>query len=334
MTIKDIARESGYAVGTVSRVLNNQPNVSAEAREKILAVVQKYNFKLNNNAKHLKQTANSGITIIVKGYQNMLFSTIVERLQKEIKQKNYACMIYYVSEEDNEVEHAVQIARERHPSGILFLGSDLKCFETEFPKIPVPCVLVTNTASKLHFDNLSSVSTDDVKAAYSAIDYLISLGHTKIGILGGVKEKSNPTTYRYEGCVKAFKKHNIPFSEEDQSETALFSMDAGYRAMNRLLDKNPNYTAVFAMADVLAIGAIRAAYDRGLRVPEDISVIGFDGIGLGTYLPVRLTTIRQDWEKISDHSIEILLSEMSGSTKAVHELVPFEVISGESCRKL
>jgi len=209
VTIKDIAKESGYAVGTVSRVLNNQPNVSEEARKKILKVVEKYHFQLNSNAKHLKQTVNSGITVIVKGYQNMLFTSIVERLQKEIKQKNYACMIYYISESDNEVEHAKQICRERHPSGILFLGSDLKCFKTDFSSISVPCVLVTNTATKLRIANLSSVATDDAKGAFAAIDYLISLGHRKIGILGGIREKSNPTKYRYDGCVRAFKKHGI-----------------------------------------------------------------------------------------------------------------------------
>ena len=185
MTIKDIARESGYAVGTVSRVLNNQPDVSEKARKRIMAVVEKYHFRLNNNAKHLKQQTNRGIAIIVKGTRNMLFANMVESLQGLIKEKNYACLLYYIGENDNEVEQALQVCRERQPMGILFLGSNLENFKELFEGVDIPCVLVTNSAESLDFANLSSVSIDDTMAAEKAIEYLVSLGHEKIGILGG-----------------------------------------------------------------------------------------------------------------------------------------------------
>ena len=132
MTIKDIARESGYAVGTVSRVLNNHPDVSEKARKRIMEVVEKYHFRLNNNAKHLKQQTNSGIAIIVKGRGNMLFASMVESLQKLIKEKNYACLIYYIGEEEHEVEQALQVCRERQPLGIMFLGSNRENFIERF----------------------------------------------------------------------------------------------------------------------------------------------------------------------------------------------------------
>ena len=109
MTIKDIAREAGYSVGTVSRVLNNSPDVSDKARKKILDVVDKYHFKLNSNAKHLKMQSKDGIAIIIKGTQNMLFATIVEQMQGLIRQKDYSCMVYYLDEDDNELEQAIQI---------------------------------------------------------------------------------------------------------------------------------------------------------------------------------------------------------------------------------
>ena len=107
MTIKDIARLSGYAVGTVSRVLNGSPQVSEAARNRIMAVVQEHNFKLNNNAKHLKQQASKGIAIIVKGTQNMLFAGIMERLQNRVIEQGFASLVYYIDEEDNEVEQAL-----------------------------------------------------------------------------------------------------------------------------------------------------------------------------------------------------------------------------------
>ena len=113
LTIKDIARESGYAVGTVSRVLNNHPDVSDKARAKILEVVEKHHFKLNSNAKHLKQQASNGIAIIVKGNQNMLFASIVEQMQGMIREKGYACLMYYIGEMENELEQALQVIIER-----------------------------------------------------------------------------------------------------------------------------------------------------------------------------------------------------------------------------
>lgn len=334
MTIKDIARESGYAVGTVSRVLNNHPEVSDKARARIMEVVEKHHFKLNNNAKHLKQQASNGIAIIVKGNQNMLFASIVEQMQGMIREKGYACLMYYIGEMEDELEQALQVIVERRPMGILFLGSNLSYFKERFDRVHIPCVLVTNSAESLGFSNLSSVSTDDSEAAFAAVDHLIGLGHERIGILGGQLEKSRAAITRYIGCRNAFDAHGILFEMEKQYEPALFSISQGYEAMERLMDKNPDLTAVFAMSDTMALGAIRAIRDRGLSVPEDISVVGFDGIELGNYVTPKLTTIRQDREKIAARSVAILLSNLEGDQPAVHELVPFSVIKGESARQI
>lgn len=334
MTIKDIAKESGYAVGTVSRVLNNHPDVSEKARKTIMAVVEKHHFKLNSNAKHLKQQASSGIAIIVKGSQNMLFASIVERLQRLMSEKKYAPFIYYIGEEENEVERAERVCLERHPLGILFLGSDLEFFKERFDRLEIPCVLVTNSAAELGFDNLSSVSTDDEAGAQAAVTHLLKLGHRNIGILGGYMEKSHAAHTRYKGCEKAFAKQGIKLEPGRQYRSAFFSMEEGYHAMEQLFEQMPDLTAVFAMADVLAVGAIRAIRDRGLRVPEDVSVIGFDGIELGNYLSPRLTTVRQARERIADRSLEILLSDIAGERPAVHELLPFDIVEGESAAKI
>ena len=334
MTIKDIAKESGYAVGTVSRVLNNHPDVSEKARKTIMAVVEKHHFKLNSNAKHLKQQASSGIAIIVKGSQNMLFASIVERLQRLMSEKKYASFIYYIGEEENEVERAERVCLERHPLGILFLGSDLEFFKERFDRLEIPCVLVTNSAAELGFDNLSSVSTDDEAGAQAAVAHLLKLGHRNIGILGGYMEKSHAAHTRYKGCEKAFAKQGIKLEPGRQYRSAFFSMEEGYHAMEQLFEQMPDLTAVFAMADVLAVGAIRAIRDRGLRVPEDVSVMGFDGIELGNYLSPRLTTVRQARERIADRSLEILLSDIAGERPAVHELLPFDIVEGESAAKI
>ncbi len=333
MTIKDIARESGYGAATVSRVLNGQPNVSEEAKNKIMDVVRRNNFHVNSNARRLKQHSSTGIAVVVKGSKNMLFSSILERLQSLLAKTGYAFLINYVDESADEVLEALRICGELRPEGIIFLGGDHENFKRSFGGIGVPCVLLTSSAKELGFPNLSSVTTDDAFAAECAIDHLVSLGHRNIGILGGYVEKSYPAARRYMGCVRAFERYSIP-ADRSRVVASKFSLTDGYSAMERLLDKRPDITAVFAMSDVTAIGAIRAIRDRGLRVPEDISVIGFDGIELGSYLTPKLTTVRQDGEAIAARSVSLLLDAIRGEGGPAHEVIPFRFFVGESAKPL
>ena len=330
ITIKDIARESGYAVGTVSRVLNNHPDVSYTARAKIMEVVEKYHFRLNNNAKHLKQQSSNGIAIIIKGSQNMLFAPIVEKMQGMLSEKGFACLVYYINELENELEQAIQICKERRPVGVMFLGCNLQYFKERFYEITVPSVLVTNSAKDLELDNLSSVSIDDIEAAKAAVCHLLENGHRNIGILGGFTHRSKVAKARFEGCAKAFESWNIPFDSEKQYIASMFGMKDGYNSMKQMMERMTDITAVFAMSDVMAIGAIRAIKDAGLKVPDDISVVGFDGIELSEFLYPKLTTIKQDKETIARRSVEILLANIGKKQPAVHETVPFTVIVGES----
>lgn len=332
MTIKDIARESGYSVGTVSRVLNGVSGVSEKAKDAVMKIVDKYHFQLNSNAKLLKQQSSEGIAIIIKGAQNMLFASLLEPIQLLIEKRGYASMMFYIDEDDNEVQQAYQICLERRPLGILFLGSNKEYFKKYFHLISVPCVLVTNSAEELEMDNLSSVCTDDKAAAKTAVEQLFLLGHNEIGVIGGDIYKSSTSYNRYIGAKEAFEDRGIEFDGEKNFVPGYFSISAGYSAMEKLLDMMPGITAVFAMADVMAIGAIRAIYDRGLRVPEDISVMGFDGIDVGRYMVPRLTTIRQHREVVASKSVDILLNCIEGLNQKVHEVETFHVVPGESVR--
>lgn len=163
MTIVDIAKEAGYSVSTVSRVLNGRRDVSEEARDRIMRIVEAYQFVPNNNAKHLKQTVSQSILILVKGTSNMLFTNIIEVIQNTIEGSDYSLRVHYLDEDADEVKEAVRMCREHKPMGILFLGGNIQYFHEEFELVNVPCVLVTDRADKLGFRNLASVSTDDMQ---------------------------------------------------------------------------------------------------------------------------------------------------------------------------
>ncbi len=330
MTIKDIARLSGCGVTTVSRVLNNREDVSKETRRKVMEVVEEHSFMPNANAKHLKQQSNGSIAIIVKGTKNLLFADLLEEVQALLLEAGQDAAVYYLDEDANEVAYAGRLCRERQPRGFIFLGGDPEQFQAEFALIAAPSILLTNSAEELGFDNLSSVTTDDEQAAERVIDLLADLGHHHIGVLGGNLSCTQVSYRRLMGCKKACERRQIPFDVEEQYELCRYSMPDAYEAAKRLLSRRSNLTAVFALSDVMALGAIRAFSDMGKRVPEDISVVGYDGIVTGEYSTPRLTTIKQDTKQLAEQGVDTLLKKFMRRGHSVHRLVPFELVRGES----
>ena len=334
MTIKDIARLSECGVATVSRVLNDHPDVSEETRRKVLAVVEEQGFQPNNNAKHLKQQAGTSIVIIVKGIMNMLFADLVEKLQTLLREAGQDTAVYYIDEDADEIAFALQLCRERKPMGVVFLGGDLELFQAGFAPITVPCVLLTNTARELGFRNLSSFTIDDGQAARQVVELLYEKGHRNIGLVGGNWSCSQISYRRLTGCRDACLRLGLPFDVDRQCEPCRYSMPEAYAATKVLLERCPDLTAIFAISDVMALGAIRALCDLGKRVPEDISVVGYDGIVIGQYSLPRLTTVRQDTQQLAERGVDALLRSIQRRSPPVHELVPFHLIEGESVAQL
>ena len=333
MTIKDLAEKTGYSVATISRVLNNYPNVSKKTREEVRQAVEESGFQINANAQQLKAHATS-ILVVVKGTSNEMFSEMVEFIQNLVAKTSYPLYVDYIDEDGNEVLRAVQLCREKKPLGILFLGGNSQNFLKDFDKIDIPCVLVSNDASDLPFENLSSVFTDDRQASRCAIDSLVALGHRKFVIVGGDRKVSDTSRLRYEGCMQAFRNHGIEFDPELDYQGVRFSYQDGYNATQQLISNGRRFTALFAEADVMAIGAIRALHNNGLRVPEDVSVMGFDGLPLCGFLVPQLTTVAQSRKIMARRSVEHLVDRIRHGGKAIHESVPYTIYQRESTRRI
>ena len=261
---------------------------------------------------------------------NMLFADLVERCQQLLQDAGRDAAVYYLDEDANEVAYALQLCRERKPLGILFLGGDLEFFQAEFAHITVPCVLLTNSAKGLSFPNLSSVTTDDEEAAYQVVRYLAGQGHRHIGVLGGNWSCTQISYRRLQGCQRAFDEFSLPFDADRQCEPCRYSMADAYDITRLLLGRCPELTALFCLSDVMAMGAIRAIRDLGRRVPEDISVVGYDGIPLAQFSVPRLTTVRQDTQRLAEQGVELLLRALPRPRPPVHDVAPFQLIQGGS----
>lgn len=330
MTITDIARLSGYGLGTVSRVLNNHPDVSERAKARVLAVVEQYGFEPNANARHLKMQAPSAIAVLVKGMQNLLFADILEQIQSLLQGSGEEVYVAYLDEDEDEVQHALRLTQLRHPKGFLFLGGDLACFAAEFSGVSVPAVLLTNGARELGFQNLSSFTTHDESAAEQAIDYLYQRGHRRIHVLGGNRSGTQISARRLLGVQQAMERHGLPCELERIHEPCRYSMEDGYQGARRLLERDPGVTALFALGDVIALGAVRAIRDLGLRIPEDISLIGYDGTAFSRYCVPRLTTIRQDAAQLARRGVQSLLDSIQRAAPPVHDFIPHALLEQES----
>lgn len=332
MTIKDIARLSGCSVSTISRVINDRPDVRPETKEKVLQMMRESGFVPNTNARQLKIQQSRSLVFVVKGTRNLFFSDFLVQLQRAATLYGYSGIVSYLDENANEIDAAQKILREIKPKGMIFLGGSVANFQQGFANITVPAVLTTLVSDELDFLNLSMVGVDDRAAARTAVSHLIAQGHRKIAVLGG-PTTSYPSRMRRLGAQDAMEDAGLTFDDRLYG-LSNYDFESAYHAMNSLLARRAEFTALFAMSDVIAFGAIRALVSAGFRVPEDISVIGFDGISMSRYCVPVMTTIVQPGEQIALQSIELLVRQIEHGAPAQKITLQPELQVGESVRAI
>ena len=331
MTIKDIARLSGCGVSTVSRALNGSREISEQTRERINEVIRQYNYTPNGNARRMRQSSAKTILLIVNGSSNLFFSPLIEQIQMMAATSGFQVAVNYIDEQEDEVQFAVRLCAEQKPAGVIFLGGDMRNFKKGFAQLTVPCVLSTANAEELGFGNLSSVSIDDNDGGRAAAQQLFDQGHSRVGILGGDLSSIGPSGLRYGGFCSVCTEREMPVPE---SELCAYTFSSAYEAAVALFHKCKGMTAVFAMSDIIAVGAVRAFLDMGKRVPEDISVLGFDGIELAEYSNPRIATFAQPLHQISSLSVRMLVNMIENDAEASHVTLRAQFRSGGSLGRI
>ena len=339
-TIKDIAKLCGVGVSTVSRAINNHPDINPETKAKILETIKEYGYVPNNSARNLKRVDAKAIAVLVKGITNPFFSNMIKVIEEECKRKKYSMELQHIETDEDEVEVAQKVVKEKRLRGIIFLGGRFSHSEDKLKKLNVPFVFSTagtvpENISKHHY---SSIGVDDRKEAAKVIDYLIGLGHTKIALIATETEAKSIGQLRMQGYFDALSRHNIPVNYrliyQTREDIDHFSMENGYQTAQRLLASGEPFTAVFAMSDTLAIGASRALSEAGLRIPDDVSLVGYDGIEVGDYMTPKLTTIRQPIEDMAKATTKLLFDIISGKKEHQHLAYDAELLEKESTKAL
>ena len=339
ITIKDIAKECGVGVSTVSRAINNHPDISDETKERIMKVIRENNFTPNSTARNLKFTQTKTIAVLIKGIENPFFQKMLKVFEEEIQNKKYTFLLHRVDSNQDEIEVALQLIKERKLKGIIFLGGWFSHDEKRLKQITVPFVLSTISIFDGVDKNIySSVSVDDIKESKKAVDCLCDYGHEKIAILAAQPWDTSISGLRIEGYKRALAERNIPINKNliryTLEEVNAFTMENGYKLMKELLESEEEFTAVYAVSDSMVIGASKAILESGKKIPEDYSIMGFDGLDISYYYNPSISTIRQPVEDMAKKTSEILFNLIENNAYNSHKIFEGELLVRQSIARL
>lgn len=334
MTIIDIAKLAGVGVSTVSRVINNHPDVKKETRERVLEVIRENNYVPNNSARVLKQTNTKNIGVLVKGVFNPFFSALLKDISAGIERAGYSVILYYHND-TNDLAALLSFIKEKRLQGVICIGGNfVEVTEESFEGLDVAIVMLCidfNTPRE--WKNFSTVSIRNESAAYKAITYLIDKGHREIGIMLGDEKDLSVGELRYAGYKRACLENGLEIKDE-YIVYGKYDASIAYKEAKVFVQNHSNITAIFVTSDMMAIGVAKAIADLGLKVGHDVSVMGFDGMDVAAYYEPTIATMKQPQDELASASINLLIDLLNDKTGNKHILLDTELIEGASVRDL
>ncbi|MBN1782338.1 LacI family DNA-binding transcriptional regulator [bacterium] len=330
ITIKDIARLAGVSVSTVSKALNNRPDIGEETRKKILEIAKTHNFTPHAFGKALKKKSSENIGVLfcrdlhsLSG--NPFYSRVLEGIEAELALNNYSLLLQIITE--TTPDELPKMIRERLVDGLILVGTFRESYLQRLLDTHLPAVLVDpcNPTS-----GHSQILIDNEHGAFQATQYLIGKGHHRIGFISGDISRLS-FRQRLNGYSKALKSRNLPV-EDSLIRTG--GLENGYEHVKFLLGTQ-KVTAIFSANDINAIYGYKAIHEMGLKIPEDISMIGFDDIDLAKFATPPLTTVRVYKEELGSIAVRSLLKTMQNENeKPANTIVPTRLVERESVRDL
>ena len=332
VTIKDVARESGVNVSTVSRALNGEYGVHAETRELVVAVAQRLRYRPNRVARGLVTGKSHTLGLVVSDIRNMFFSEVARGAEDAAYRAGYDLVLCNSDLDAEKQMRYVQSLAEKRVDGILMnsVASLSKKQQDQLAGMGLPVVLLNRTATRNSF---STVCADNEAGGALAAEYLLKLGHRRIAHLTGPKHHGNMTE-RARGFGRVLEAAHPtvePIVIHGKNNFA-----GGVELAETLMAEHSGVTAIFVASDTMAFGVMRALIDAGRKIPQDISVMGFDNVELASIVHPPLTTIHQPKYEIGQAAVEILLRLTGEDTHRTgeHRLFDVHLVERESCAEL
>lgn len=316
-TIQDVARRAGVSTATVSRVLSAPDLVAHRTQERVMEAVAALGYAPNQAAKMLRTLKTEKILVTVPDISNPFFSQVIRGVEQAAQAAGYSVLLGDTRDETVREERFGEMLRRKEADGLIFLGHRLPDSLAEMVRALGPRAPIVNGCEFSPGLEVSSAHIDNAAAAAEAMAHLYGLGHRRIGVITGplASPISRDRLYGVSDAAEA-----AGHADALQVETGDFSIESGLAQASALLDQTPDLTALFCFSDEMAMGALEAVRARGLRCPQDVSIVGFDDIRYARHLDPPLTTIAQPMDEIGHATVRLLLDILGGRADALEQV--------------
>jgi len=331
--MQEIAAKAGVSLATVSRTIHSPHLVRTETREHIRQVMTEYHYVYNVTASDFSKKRSSVIGVLIPTTKGSIFANSTKTIQEKAQERGFSLIIANTGYNGDVESMLLRQFQERRLAGIILTGFAIgqESVVKAMVQGGIPCVVIWEA---LEDSSLSFVGFNNFTAAYSMTEYLIRLKHERIGLILGPYTKVRRARRRLEGYQAALRDYGLSVDPRILIERQP-TLHEGKEAMEKLLSMRQPPTAVFAASDMLAIGALAAAREKGLKVPDDVSVAGFDDIDFAAFCNPPLTTVRVPAAQMGETAVEVLMEMIQGtSVKAKRITLNTELVIRESCKKL
>lgn len=330
-TIKDVARKSNVSVATVSRILNNLEGYSEETRRRVMQVIDEIGYRRNDIARNLKIKSTNTIGVLLPKVGTNFYIEILNGIEDAAHNDGYSVIICNVGDNGERTEEYIRIMIERQVDGIIVCSlPPEKSLIENIIGVNIPVVLISTIYSGY---SIPYIKVDDYKASYAAVEYLIKMGHKDIAMVGGSPLDPIAGIPRLQGFIDALRNNKLKVRENLIKHNG-FSFKDGITSMEQLLKEKEKFTAIFAACDEIAVGAISVAHKRGLKIPEDISIIGYDGTQVAEMCYPPLTTLVQPFYEMGEKAVKTLIQKISSVVEVESLIMPFKIAERDTVSSL
>jgi len=333
VTIKDIARRANVSITTVSRVINDKHDVSKETKENIKKIIKEMGYRPNEVARGLVTKKTYIIGLLIPDLRNPFYPEMATGLDDLARREGYSVIYYNTRKNAKEEQKAIELFKKKQVDGVVISMCN-KTVRKKFKKRNEDEFPIIEIASNLRRIVNPTINIDNVGSACKATRYLIRNGHSKIGHIIG-KRNTQPARHTLFGFKKCLKKNNVKLNT-DWIKQGDYSKESGYKRMKEILKEDKKPTAVFAANDLMALGCYKAIHEMGLKIPDDISIIGHDDIEYSSYIIPTLTSMYLSMYELGKKSGEMLLRKINDNSNANPENIIIEpkLIERESVKNL
>jgi LacI family transcriptional regulator len=328
VTIYDVAREAGVSMATVSRVVNNNPNVKPQTRKKVFEAIDRLGYRPNAVARGLASKKTTTVGVVIPDISNSIFAEVARGIEDIANMYHYNIILCNADKKKDKEIRVINTLLEKQVDGLVFMGGAVTDEHIQaFKTANVPIVLCATTDEN---GQIPSVDIDHEAAAYDAVQALIHQGHKRIAMISGTLQDPANGYARFQGYKRALETAGIPY-EEELVRIGNYRYESGAEAMKYFLELPSQPTAVFAATDEMAIGAIHCIQDSGLKVPANISVISVDSSRMASMVRPQLTAVAQPMYDIGAVSMRLLTKLMKKETVDHAKVVlPHEIVNRQS----